>query len=140
MQRRKGYNPKRKLGALGLWSADERKKRAGEVLYGGNQEHKLNPRAYGPGPVINPRPGKTLCDAVGPFSKAKAESLLRAGVLKGMISQQMRNGWPQNVWAVSDGQPFEAELENNILGSYHGYPMPKDDDFRVIVLREWLNR
>lgn len=58
-----------------------------------------------------------------------------------MISEKPRDGWPQNVWAVSEqGQPFEAQLENPTLGVYHGYPMPQDDDFRTIVIEEWKNR
>jgi hypothetical protein len=58
-----------------------------------------------------------------------------------MLSVQQRNGWPQNVWAVSAaGEPFEAQLENPERGDYHGYPMAADDDFRVFVLNEWNRR
>ena len=141
MKRRKGYNPKRRVAPLSWWSLAERRKRAADAQYGGNPEHKLNPAKFGLGPAINPRPGKTLCDAEAPFSKEKAERLLREGFSKGMISEKPRDGWPQNVWAVSEqGQPFEAQLENPTLGVYHGYPMPQDDDFRTIVIEEWKNR
>ncbi|MBF0155416.1 MAG: hypothetical protein HQL64_16905 [Magnetococcales bacterium] len=55
-----------------------------------------------------------------------------------MVSEQQRNGWPQNVWAVdSNGVPLEAQLENEGLGSYHGYPMPEGDPFRENVLQRW---
>jgi hypothetical protein len=141
MNRRRGYNPKRKLAAADFWTAEERKKRTAKVRYGGNREHKLNPGDYALGPSINPRPGKTLCDANGPFPKTKAEDLLKKGISKGMISEQVRNGWPQNVWAVSeDNEAFEAQLENADSGVYHGYPMPQDDDFRSTVLAEWPKR
>src|SRR5271163_4216887 len=131
MKPRRGYNPKRRLCSVGFWSAEQRRKRAVEVRYGGNREHKLNPAEYGLGPPLNPRPGKTLCDADGPFLKAQAEQLLKAAISKGMISKQIRRGWPQNLWAVSENnQPFEAQLENPASRTYHGYPMPQDDDFR----------
>ncbi len=58
-----------------------------------------------------------------------------------MVRQQTSGGWPQNVWAVSEqGEPFEAQLENGTAEVYHGYPMPRDDDFREIVLNEWARR
>ena len=58
-----------------------------------------------------------------------------------MVSVQTRDGWPQNVWAVSEtGELFEAQLENATRGSYHGYPMPLSDDFRSSVIGEWNRR
>jgi len=83
---------------------------------------------------------KTLCDADRQFPKAEAEALLRAGARKGLVSQQRRNEWPQNIWAVSEGVPFEAQLENSEKGVYHGYPMPADDDFKDIIVKEWSAR
>ena len=69
-----------------------------------------------------------------------ATGLLKSGVGKGMVSLQRRHGWPQNVWAVSGEVAFEAQLENPEQGSYHGYPMPQDDDFRQVVQEEWARR
>ena len=85
---------------------------------------------------------KTLCDLPRALSKGAAEKLLKAGVAKGMISTQCRNDWPQNIWAVTDGgEPYaEAQLGDRERGLYDGYPMPLDDDFRVVVLREWAER
>jgi hypothetical protein len=141
MKPRRGYNPKRRLAPRDCWSTEEREVRAREIRYGGNPEHKLDPSAYGLGPVLNPRPGKTLCDANGPFPKEEAEKLLKQAATKGMISRQIRNGWPQNVWAVSDdGQAFEGQLENAAIGVYHGYPMSNNDDFRAVILAAWLER
>jgi len=68
-----------------------------------------------------------------------------------LISIQKRNDFPQNIWAVTDtGIPLEAQLENNVQGAYHGYPMPESDPFRETVLsaarrratidREWQMR
>lgn len=53
-----------------------------------------------------------------------------------MFSAQERNGWPQNVWAVTDkGEPLEAQLEGD--GIYHGYPMAEADPFRDKILERW---
>ncbi len=77
--------------------------------------------------------GKTLCDAVGIVSKDAALDLLRQGLRRGLISRQLRDGWPQNVWAVTDaGDALEAQHEGN--GVYHRYPMPENDPFREVVL------
>jgi hypothetical protein len=106
--------------------------------YGGDPEHKRNPGDFGLSPPSQPRPGKTLCDNAGVFERSDAERLLREGILRGLVSLQERQGWPQNVWAVTDGGiPLEAELENAEIGSYHGYPMPLEDAFRQEVLKRW---
>ena len=110
------------------------------VRYGGNPEHKSRPSDYGLTPPASPRPGKTLCDGAAEIPKARAAELLRAGIRRGIVSVHESSGWPQNVWAVADGEAYEAQLENRELGAYHGYPMPNDDDFRVNVMAEWNNR
>jgi len=140
-RRRNTFNPKRKILSLQEWTAERRDRLLQTFAYGGNPEHKVRPGDYGLTPPCNPRPGKTLCDAEREFPRAHAESLLRQGLLRGMVSRNQHNGWPQNVWAVSEsGEPFEAQLENRINGTYHGYPMPKADDFRSLVIEEWGRR
>ena len=58
-----------------------------------------------------------------------------------MTSERVINGWPSNVWAVDEAwHVFEAQLENQVSGSYHGYPMPADDDFRAEVVAKWRIR
>ena len=138
MKRRKNaYNPKRRILPATRWTKTKGEKVANEATYGGNPEHKIMP-GYSLTPPRNPRPGKTLCDADRVFLKSDAEALLRMGIKRGVVSEQTRNGWPQNVWAVSGaGEVFEAQLENEAKGVYHGYPMPEDDDFRLKVIKEW---
>lgn len=64
--------------------------------------------------------------------------LLTAGCAKGLISQQQRGKFPQDIWAVTeDGVPLEAQLENSEQGVYHGCPMPDSDPFGEIVLDYW---
>ena|ERR1039457_228890 len=106
------------------------------VHYRGNPEHKRNPGDFGLTPPSAPRPWKTLCDEVQIFSRTEAFRLLREGLRRGMFSPQQRNGWPQNVWAVTErGEPLEAQRESD--GIYHGYPMPEADPFREKVLERW---
>jgi hypothetical protein len=139
MRRTRGYNPKRQIASGD--AQDNREALAAAARYGGNPEHKRNPGDYELTPPAQPRPGKTLCDAQGEFLRENALQLLEAGLRKGMVSVRTNNGWPQNVWAVSDaGVAFEAQLENAQQGIYRGYPMPTEDDFRQEVIKEWQRR
>lgn len=111
---------------------------AAKSRYGGNPEHKKNPGDFGLSPASQPRQGKTLCDAAEIFTRAEALKLLREGFRRGMVSEQERNGWPQNVWAVAEnGTPLEAMLENRDSGTYHAYPMFSHDPLRSEVLKRW---
>jgi hypothetical protein len=140
MRKRKGFNPKRRLAQVDHWPVERLSEIADRVQYAGNPQHKSKANDYGLRPPTSPRPGKTLCDALGEFPKHRAEELLRCGLLRGMISAQERGGWPQNIWAVFEGNAFESQLENQKQGIYHGYPMPVDDDFRRLILAEWPRR
>lgn len=134
---RKSYNPKRTLAADRPEQA-ELAALAKKVTYVGNPEHKRNPGDFGLTPPSAPRADKTLCDMAGIGSRSQAQSILRGGVLKGLISGQKRGDFPQNIWSVaSDETPFEAQLDNQEAGTYHGYPMPEADPFRELVLRAW---
>lgn len=138
VQRRSGYNPKRRLIAADAWPLERRTAFAQQLAYGGNPEHKKRPNDYGLTPPMNPRPGKTLCDAFGPLPKRDALLLLKNGAMKGMMSERLNGEMPQNIWAVSDqGLVYEAQVENAAQCTYHGYPMPSDDDFRAVILGEW---
>jgi hypothetical protein len=108
------------------------------ISYGGNPEHKRNPGDFGLTPPSQSRSHKSLCDIAKIFSKDEAIRLLKAGVEKGLISVCESNGFPQNIWSVSnDGYPLEAQLENPDKGIYHGYPIPEEDPFREQVLAYW---
>lgn len=132
----RSFNPKREI-ASGQNQGDlDRLARL--VIYRGNAAHKRNPGDFGLSPPLGPRPGKTLCDDAGLFSRVVAENLLKEGVRVGLVSKQGGKDYPQNVWAVSaEGIPLEAQLENSGDFSYHGYPMPVDDPFRDKVIERW---
>ena len=100
------------------------------------RKRTFNPCDFGLHTPSAPRPGKTLCDQVEIYSRAEALTLLRAGLQRGTFSEQERDGWPQNVWAVTEGgEALEAQHEGQ--GVYHGYPMPGADPFREKVLERW---
>ena len=140
MKKRKTVNPKRRLRPVPA-SPEQRRalaELAERVVYGGNPEHKREPGDFRLSPPSLPRPSKTLCDGAQVFERALAERLLREGVRQGLVSIQERNGWPQNVWAVTEsGVPLEAMLENQDAGIYHGYPLLSDDPLREDVLKRW---
>jgi len=134
---RRSHNPKRALVAAKP-QQEELIALAESVSYAGNPEHKSHPGDFGLTPPSAPRGDKTLCDRAGIRLRSVALSILRSGVPKGLISKQKRGRFPQNVWAVTDdGTAFEAQLENPETGSYHGYPMPGDDDFRRAIVQAW---
>jgi hypothetical protein len=108
------------------------------VTYGGNPEHKRNPGDFGLTPPSDPRRSKSLCDAANIFSRTVAHSLLQKGLQKGLVSDRNVDGWPKNIWAVTEsGIPLEAQLENPVLCSYHGYPMPDSDPLASEVVKRW---
>src|SRR5438477_6579130 len=112
--KKRAFNPKRRICTTHEFQSPQTVLSAllENVRYGGNPEHKRNPGDFGLNPLSAPRPGKTLCDEVQIFSRTEALRLLREGLRRGMFSPQQRDGWPQNVWAVTErGEPLEAQRE-----------------------------
>ena len=112
---------------------------AEKARYRPSPYHKADPSIAG---EATPRPDKTVCGRrVLAGGCQDAAELLKAGLLRGMTSIQVRHGWPQNVWAVDgEGIVYEAQLGNSELGEYHGYPMKMDDHFVRFVRKEWERR
>ena len=136
MARRRTFNPKRQIRHD--CDPEELLRLLPLVKYTGSPLHKKNPGDFCLNPPAQPRPDKTLCDEAGITIKAEAQRLLEEGVKRGLVSQQFRGPFPQNIWSVSqDGYPLEAQLENPSLGTYHGYPVPSTDDFRDQILEFW---
>lgn len=132
------FNPKRRILRPDAGEFARLNTLASVVSYGGNPEHKRNPGDFGLTPPSDPRPAKSLCDAANVFSRAVAHGLLKKGLQKGLVSDRTVDGWPKNVWAVTEtGVPLEAQLENPALGSYHGYPMPDSDPLASEVVKRW---
>ncbi|MHB8254877.1 MAG: hypothetical protein ACYDEV_14555 [Acidiferrobacter sp.] len=137
----KQFNPKRKMKGLEGEPWPQRSALLQRIRYGGNPEHKKNPGDFRLTPPAHPRPGKSLCDDAGVFSKRVALTLLKAGLSKGLVSERFVGDWPQNIWSVTeDGKPMEAQLENAVTGTYHGYPMPEGDPLAADVVLRWNSR
>jgi hypothetical protein len=140
MRRGKTYNAKRHICEPPP-TPTELERLARQVGYAGNPEHKRNPGDFGLTPPSCPRADKSLCDVARIFRRKDALVLLRAGIGRGLISRQWVDKFPHIVRAVTeDGQPVEAQLENQAQGTYHGYPMPESDPFRNVVLEQWSRR
>ena len=133
--KRSSQNPKRRI-ALST-SADDCTALAAAIGYGGNPEHKKNPGDFSLIPPAAAQADSTLCDITGVFTKAEALATLKAGVLQGLVSVQTRNGLPQNIWSVVNGIAIEAELENEVLAVYHGYPLTVGEPLEREVLSRW---
>ena len=130
------FNPKRMLAKAPPLDKLERLVR--KVRYCGNPEHKRNPGDFGLTPPACAKRFKALCDDAGVFSKKIANRLLCEGVKRGLVSKQERNGFPKNIWAVTeDGMPLEAQLENEQAGTYHGYPMDARDRLILDLRVRW---
>lgn len=127
-------NPKRKLSDLPI-SEDERTRLKTKVSYVGSPYHKRNPGDFGLKPPSAPRPDKTECDSAGITTKAAADALLEQGINAGLISPYEPPELPRYIWAVAnDNTVVEARLDNETSGTYHGYPLSKDDPWSRHIL------
>lgn len=132
------FNTKRKLREIVPDDLERLRDLSNRVGYGGNPEHKKNPGDFGLTPPASPRQGKSLCDVAKVFTRHEALSLLQEGMRRGLVSDREEQGWPKNVWSVTEsGIPLEAQLENPMTGCYHGYPMPGSDPLAGEVLARW---
>lgn len=135
--KRAKFNRKRRF-ASSLPAPEALERLAEVVRYGGKPEHKRNPGDFNLIPPSLPRDDKSLCDEIHMFRRAEALRLLRLGVERGMISEWDGTGYPKNIWSMTkDGIPLEAQLENPGNGTYHGYPLEVNDDFRERVIAQW---
>lgn len=139
MKTRQNPNPKKRLRPLPNSSHEKESlvELAQTVRYVGNPDHKRNPGDYGLEPPSRHRLAKSLCDAIGIFSRSEAQDLLCEGIIKCCIDIQEENGWPRVVWAVLGDSVLEARLDNRLQGTYHGYPLGSEDPFAPAVLKRW---
>jgi hypothetical protein len=138
MIRKLSFNPKRRIRS----NVDQTKMAdlANQVSYAGSPYHKRNPAKFGLMSPPEPRLDKSWCEQVNISDLKVAQGLLRDGVLHCLVSEQERgpSRFPQNIWAVTaNNEPVEAQLENEVLGTYHGYPMQQADPLAKEVLRKW---
>jgi hypothetical protein len=114
---------------------------AGRLCYDGSAIHKLHPGNYGFIPPSNPRPTKSVCDALRPISRLEAMALFQCGLARGMVSLFNAPSTPKYVWAVDDdGEVYEAKTKPPDM-VYHGYRIGEDEsDMRRYIVAEWRKR
>ena len=140
MPARNDNNPKRRIVPSASVDRQYLAELAERARYGGSPHHKSRPADYDFHPPQSPRPHKSLCDAKRVVLKEEAESLLKKGIMLGMVSKVYANDFPKYIWAVDDhGEPYEAKLGHDGR-RYHGYQLGQEDSMRQVVIKEWKKR
>lgn len=119
---RQGNRPDRRILPAGTLSVEALRHMAETARYGGAAYHKLRPGDYGFDPPVSPRPSKAVCDDKRIVLRDEAETLLRQGIRKGMISRPAPGQLPKYVWTVDgNGDVYEAKTKPGQETVYHGY-------------------
>ncbi|MBG6882711.1 hypothetical protein I5J06_03855 [Pseudomonas aeruginosa] len=109
------FNPKRRIVEAGRLGSERLNKLKSAISYGGNPEHKRNPGDFGLRPPADPRRGKSLCDVAEIFSRAEALKLLQDGIGKELVSDREDNGWPKNIWSVTEAGRLQELSATRLL-------------------------
>lgn len=134
---REGSNPNRRLRAPHIDDGDRLERLAKAISYVGRGHHKRNPADYG-FERTSPRPTKSLCDKNGVIKLEQATSMLHQGAVQGLVSILCYGEYPKFVWFVDHNYcVYEAKIDENSPGKYHGDPLEQNDTFRDIVLKAW---
>jgi hypothetical protein len=123
-------------------SKDERAYLLANASYEGSPHHKRNPGDFGLTPPSAPRPDKTLCDEARVFQAGQARDLLVKAIHVGLVSEATATlGFPKQLWVVDDnGLVFEAMHGGTSPGTYHGYPIRRNDPLFDEVVAAWNQR
>ena len=140
-QKRSKPKKKNATASVDKFDRDSLERMARDAKYRASPYHKTNPADWGLSGPPRHRPDKTVCEGFGITCSREAVELLKSSIRCGMISDQQRGNWPQNVWAVdSENTVYEAQLSNSGLGEYHGYPLKDGDRLADHVRTEWEKR
>ena len=111
---------------------------AGRAGYEPYSKHKLRPRAFGLEPFDGVPEDTTYCDGHADFSNEdfmKIPTLLRRGIMSGLIGDKMAQGDPKLVWTVDDnGWVYEGRITHQGRAIYHGYPLLPGDAMATKVI------
>lgn len=114
---------------------------ADRVQYHGIAKHKANPTAFGL-PLEARRYGDaTRCDehaGFRPTDMASLPSMLRRGILAGLVGGSLDSGVPTVIWAIGNtGWIFEARITNVEQAEYHGYPVRPTEAIAEVVYQRF---
>ncbi len=142
MRKREGNRPDRRIASMDVTTNEVMERLKARLDYVGSGIHKLCPGDYGFVPSHNPRPTKSVCDALRSIPLDEAKALFESGIGLGMVSSFPENGVPKYIWAVDcDNEVYEAKTKPDTDGQYHGYRLGDDDRImRRYVLDEWQRR
>lgn len=118
----------------------QRKELAHCVEYVPSGHHKKNPGDYGL-ERTNPRPTKSLCDALRIIQLAEAKAMISKGIILGVFSDFFFAKHPKYIWCVGDdGEVYEAKTNSVTPGVYHGYRLEEEDSMREYIKKTWKAR
>ena len=99
-QKRSKTKKKTALASTSKFDRDTLEQMAQDARYRPSPYHKSDPSAWGLSGLPQYRPDKTVCEGSGITCSREAVKLLKSSIRCGIISDQQRGKWPQNVWAV----------------------------------------
>jgi hypothetical protein len=113
---------------------------AQRASFEGYSKHKLQPRAFGLKPFTGEREDATFCDGHAGFAPAdmtRVPTLLRRGILAGLVGHNFAQGDPTLMWTIDDnGWIYELRVTIPSRAIYHGYPvLPSEAIARLVVAR-----
>lgn len=67
--------------------------------------------------------------------------LLRQGAEVGLVSDDADQGFPRYIWMViNDEEVLEARCDDPNNGTYHGYPLERNDPMADMLIKQWQER
>mgnify|MGYP003619388597 CR=1 FL=1 len=116
---------------------------ANQVSYGPSSKHKLAPVRFGLLPYTGQKEDPTYCDAHASFSPSdmvRIPTLLRRGILAGLIGHNDKHGDPTLIWAVDDnGWIYEGRITIPGRSIYHGYPVLEHEAIGRAVANRYID-
>lgn len=88
---------------------------ASKVRYAGSPEHKDTPSFAG---QPRPRADASICSRSFADKQGNLTKRLRQAIRDGDIGEPWEGAFPRYVWAIIDGQCYEARLVNREKGEY----------------------
>ena len=116
---------------------------ADRASFDAHPKHKMEPKAFGLQPFTGQRIDASYCDGHAQFAPsdvARVPSLLRRGILAGLVGANDAKGDPTLVWTVDDnGWIYEGRITIPGRAVYHGYPVLQDEVISRAVIGRYIS-